>query len=84
MVCTALAEHFRQTMGDTPLAHLRTLRLQAAMRLLAHTTHSLEHVAQTVGYQDAFSFSKAFKREAGLSPRDFRRRHEAEGRATNA
>lgn len=84
MVCTALAEHFRQTMGDIPLAHLRTLRLQAAMRLLAHTTHNLEHVAQTVGYQDAFSFSKAFQREAGLSPRDFRRRHEAEGRATNA
>jgi AraC-like DNA-binding protein len=31
-----------------------------------------------VGYQDAFSFSKAFKREVGLSPREFRRRDEAD------
>ncbi len=75
---TALAERFREAMGDTPLAHLRTLRLQAAMRLLGSTEQTLEQVAQAVGYQDAFSFSKAFKREVGLSPREFRRRDEAD------
>jgi AraC-like DNA-binding protein len=77
---TALAERFREALGDTPLAHLRTLRLQAAMRLLGQTEQNLEQVAQAVGYQDAFSFSKAFKREVGLSPREFRRQDEA-GRA---
>lgn len=75
---TALAERFREAMGDTPLAHLRTLRLQAAMRLLGSTEQTLEQVAQAVGYQDAFSFSKAFKREVGVSPREFRRRDEAD------
>lgn len=75
---TALAERFREVMGDTPLSHLRTLRLQAAMRLLGSTDKTLEQVAQTVGYQDAFSFSKAFKREIGVSPRDFRRQDEAD------
>jgi AraC-like DNA-binding protein len=75
---TALAERFRQAMGDTPLAHLRTLRLQAAMQLLGSTEQTLEQVAQAVGYQDAFGFSKAFKREVGLSPREFRRRDEAD------
>jgi AraC-like DNA-binding protein len=75
---TALAERFREALGDTPLAHLRTLRLQAAMRLLGSTEQTLEQVAQAVGYQDAFSFSKAFKREVGLSPREFRRRDEAD------
>ncbi|MBH9579431.1 AraC family transcriptional regulator [Inhella proteolytica] len=70
---TALAERFRAAMGDTPLSHLRTLRLQAAMRLLGNTDQTLEQVARAVGYQDAFSFSKAFKREVGLSPREFRR-----------
>jgi AraC-like DNA-binding protein len=75
---TALAGRFREAMGDTPLAHLRTLRLQAAMRLLGQTEQTLEQVAQAVGYQDAFSFSKAFKREVGLSPREFRRRDEAD------
>ena len=75
---TGLAERFREAMGETPLAHLRTLRLQAAMRLLGQTEQTLEQVAQAVGYQDAFSFSKAFKREVGLSPREFRRRDEAD------
>jgi len=75
---TALAERFRESMGDTPLAHLRTLRLQAAMRLLGAGDQTLEQVAQAVGYQDAFSFSKAFKRELGLSPREYRRRDAAD------
>jgi len=71
---TALAERFREAMGDTPLNHLRTIRMQRAMGLLAETTQTLEQVARAVGYQDAFGFSKVFKRSTGLSPRTFRER----------
>ena len=39
---------------------------------------TLEQVAQQVGYQDAFGFSKVFKRTVGESPREFRRRDAAE------
>lgn len=75
---TALAERFRDAMGDTPLSHLRVLRMQRAMRLLAETDHKLEAVAADVGYQDAFSFSKVFKRTVGVSPKAFRQRDSAE------
>lgn len=75
---TALAERFREAMGTTPLAHLRTLRLQKAMRLLGEPQRKLEAVAREVGYLDAFGFSKAFKREVGESPAAFRRREAAE------
>jgi transcriptional regulator GlxA family with amidase domain len=75
---TQFAERFRDAVGETPLQYLRLLRMQQAMRLLAETTLGLEQVAQSVGYQDAFSFSKVFKRTLGLSPRDFRRRDEQE------
>ena len=74
---TGLAQRFRQALGDTPLAHLRTLRMQQAMRLLGETPQTLEQVATAVGYQDAFSFSKVFKREVGQSPREFRRQDAA-------
>jgi len=70
---TLLAERFRRTMGDTPLSYLRSLRVQKAMTLLAEADHTLEHVARAVGFSDAFSFSKVFKKIAGQSPRDFRR-----------
>ena len=71
---TVLAERFRVAMGDTPLNYLRSVRLQQAMRLLVDTDDKLEQVAMRVGYQDAFSFSKAFKRRVGISPGEFRRR----------
>ena len=75
---TALAERFRDAMGDTPLNHLRTLRMQRAMRLLAETDLKLDVVSAEVGYQDAFSFSKVFKRTVGQSPKAFRQRNLAE------
>ncbi len=75
---SAFAERFRATMGDTPLAYLRTVRLQRAMRLLAETDRTLERIAADVGYGDAFGFSKAFKRATGISPGEFRRRDAAD------
>ncbi len=78
---TGFAARFRDAVGDTPLQYLRTIRMQHAMRLLSETSHSLEQLALAVGYHDAFSFSKVFKRTVGVSPRDFRRR-DAEERAS--
>ena len=65
-------------MSEAPLAYLRTVRLQRAMRLLVEGDRTLEQVASAVGYQDAFSFLKAFKRDVGVSPGDFRRRDASE------
>jgi transcriptional regulator GlxA family with amidase domain len=75
---TALAEKFRTAMGDTPLAYLRALRMQKAMRLLSHTDRPLDDVAAEVGYTDGFSFSRSFKKTLGLAPREFRRRDAGE------
>ena len=77
---TALAGRFRDTMGDTPLNHLRTLRMQRAIQLLTETSRNLEAVAAAVGYQDAFTFSKVFKRTVGMSPKVLRQTDAAERR----
>jgi len=70
---TSLAERFRESMGNTPLNYLRTVRMQKAMAALSESERSLEQIAREVGYTDAFSFSKVFKRTVGVAPRDFRR-----------
>lgn len=75
---SALAERFRNALGDTPMNHLRTLRMQKGMQLLADTRQPLEQIAQAVGYQDAFGFSKVFKRTTGQSPRQFREQDAAD------
>lgn len=75
---TTYAQRFRAFTHDTPLNYLRVLRMQEGARLLVETTWSLEHIASEVGYGDAFSFSKIFKRHTGFSPRDYRQKDQLE------
>lgn len=75
---TGLAQKFKQTVGTSPLQYLTTLRVQKAMELLSETDDKLESVALAVGYQDAFSFSKVFKKVAGMPPKVFREQDRAQ------
>lgn len=68
------AQKFKTALGSTPLQYLTTIRVQKAMDLLANTSDKMEAVASAVGYSDAFSFSKVFKKVAGVPPREFRLR----------
>ena len=44
-----------------------------ARRLLAHTSQTVEQIADSLGFGEPTNFSKFFRRAAGLSPSDFRR-----------
>jgi AraC-like DNA-binding protein len=68
------AQKFRAALGTPPLQYLTTLRVQKAMRLLSVSEDKLEAIAQAVGYRDAFSFSKVFKKLVGVPPKEYRQR----------
>lgn len=51
------------------------LRYEKAARLLRQTDATALEIALEVGYEDPSHFSRAFKRIAGLSPREYRRQH---------
>ena len=70
---TVFAERFRDRMGTTPHQYLTAWRMQLARRRLADTTQTLDRIAREVGYESGPSFSRAFKRETGLSPGAYRR-----------
>ncbi|MCB1096995.1 MAG: AraC family transcriptional regulator [Verrucomicrobiae bacterium] len=59
--------------GLTPQEILTRLRIGRTKELLRRTDYSLEQIADQVGYDSPFSLSRAFKRNSGLSPRDFRK-----------
>lgn len=65
---------FRETTGTTPVGYLRSVRLRHAQRLLMSTRLPIAEVGRRVGYEDPFVFSKFFKRDAGLGPREYRAR----------
>jgi AraC family transcriptional regulator len=70
---------FRQSTGQTPGRYLLTLRMERARHLLAAPTGTVEDVARAVGFSDVDSFTRAFRRCAGVSPAAWRRRHRGSG-----
>lgn len=73
-----LAQKFKKHLGDTPLHYLTVIRMQKARALLSTTTDNIETIAEAVGYSDAFSFSKVFKKVTGMPPREFRSKDQNE------
>ena len=53
--------------------YLTRLRIDAAKKLLTDTNRKVYDIAAAVGYEDAFYFSRQFKRITGISPMDWRR-----------
>lgn len=48
---------------------------ELACRHLANHTMSITEIAYSLGYSDAANFTRAFRAQAGCSPREFRSRH---------
>ena len=70
---SVLAERFAHYLGEPPLAYLARWRLQLAARLLQTTRKTVLQVASEVGYESEAAFNRAFKREFGAPPGQFRR-----------
>ena len=67
-----LAQLFKQETGDSPIAFLETQRLRRTRDLLEHTHLSLTEIAEKVGFASPFYLSLRFKKQYGVSPRDYR------------
>ncbi len=65
-------ELFKQALHVTPILYRNRLRFQEARRLLESTKDPIQVVAEQVGFEDAFHFSRMFKQVYGMSPRAYR------------
>ena len=74
---SVLSERFQQCMGTSPMQYLAHLRLALAANLLATSEVPLIRIAEDVGYQTDTAFSRAFRRQYGVPPAAWRRRHAA-------
>ena len=69
-----LIRRFKAALGQTPLAYLHDLRLEAARALLETGDLSVEAIGGQVGYNDTSSFSRLFRQRIGMSPGAYRNR----------
>lgn len=68
-----LSSLFKKETGMTLTDYVNQHRIGYAKRLLKSTTLSIQAVATAVGISDIHYFTRLFRRETGLSPREYRK-----------
>jgi len=71
---THFNRRFQQLLRMTPMQYLRTVRIQAAERLLTTTSSPLAEIAVDVGYTDQSHLTKRFREVTGMTPAAYRKR----------
>jgi len=69
-----LTRAFKQTTGITVHSHIEQVRFQKAQALLADTDVMVKGIARRLGFSCSGAFSSAFRRLAGETPQDYRKR----------
>jgi len=68
-----LTSLFKKTVGISPQQYIIGEKMKAACEYLLSTEYDISHIAQSVGYDDLFVFSHAFKKYVGTSPSEYRK-----------
>jgi len=63
---------FRSATGESPLTYLQNLRVEAAKTKLATTQANVNEITYMIGYEDSSTFRRLFKKQVGISPREYR------------
>ena len=66
---------FTTTFNMTPWRYLTTIRLNAARKLLETTNKLLADIAAETGFFDQSHLTRVFKKERGMTPGEYRRKH---------
>ena len=66
---------FKQLFDDNFINYLTKIRIDRAKLLLKDVSFNIKEVGKSVGYADSNYFTKVFKRSIGISPSEYRNRH---------
>lgn len=65
---------FKQQYGITPVEYINQQRIQLAMKLLYNTSYSVSDICFACGYNNLNYFQKVFKKAAGDTPANYRKK----------
>ncbi|HTJ31973.1 MAG TPA: AraC family transcriptional regulator [Dactylosporangium sp.] len=74
-----LAEAVKAATGETPGRLIRRAQALEARRLLARTSLSVAQVGRATGFDDPAYFCRFFRREVGVTPGQYREKHQDSG-----
>lgn len=65
---------FKQKVGVSFIKYSTKIKISRAKELLSYTNSTINEIAYSLGYNDALYFSKIFKKQVGVSPKQFKNR----------
>lgn len=68
---TYLKTHFKAEFASTVYGFVKSRRIQRAKELLREGKMNISEIAWEVGYKHPTHFTAAFKKETGVSPKEF-------------
>lgn len=70
-----LIAEFKQSYRVTPIEYLILKRIEVSKGLLISTNHSMETIAEIVGFNSQSYFNQVFRKKVGITPSQFRKKH---------
>jgi AraC-like DNA-binding protein len=70
-----LSSLFTKKTSFSPMEYFNQLRIQKSCSFLQFSELKIKEIAFRMGYYDPFHFSKAFMKEMGISPKEYRSRY---------
>lgn len=67
-----LSDLLKQETGKTALEHIHIFLIDEAKNLLRSTNHTIAETAYDLGFENPPYFSRLFKKETGMTPKEFR------------
>lgn len=73
-----ISQMLKSKLGITLRRYVINFRLRLACEMLTHTDKSVAAISEAAGFSDASYFTKTFKAEMGVTPKDYRNEHAEE------
>lgn len=70
-----ISQLFKEEFGENFLDYLSQLRITEAKKRLLEQPDTIQEIGEHVGYLNAATFRRVFRKVEGISPVDFRKRH---------
>ncbi len=65
---------FKKATNETPIAYIQHLRIEKAKEMLEKSNETINEITWKIGYEDINSFRRLFKKNTGMSPKDYRKK----------
>lgn len=76
MSSSTFRRRWSEAVGKPPARYLQELRMREACRMLVETHRPIHEIARTVGFADELYFSRRFREELRMAPRDYRKAYQ--------